>query len=263
MSNDADRQGKYISRHRHTETDHGIRGLRRRSRLHSDSEYSQTLTHSSEYDSDTHSTGVRTTTSASMDEDYQSHMNKFLCCCVSLQFLAILILLTLVSLLISESWFGATLPFSKKQTEYDANWREEPNPETPQTASLTYDKANTTIPSCSGNACEQNSNDGIIFSDDFDFLDFDKWKHVLTLSGGGNWEFQAYTNNRTNSFIKDGKLHIKPTFTNDLNPHVDDWVTTNGANLNIWGMFCLYHRCREQVHESIHDSYGLYMLHVI
>lgn len=31
----------------------------------------------------------------------------------------------------------------------------------------------------------------LIFSDEFDQLDFDKWQHELTMSGGGNWEFQV------------------------------------------------------------------------
>lgn len=29
----------------------------------------------------------------------------------------------------------------------------------------------------------------LIFEDDFNTLDFKKWKHDITLSGGGNWEF--------------------------------------------------------------------------
>jgi hypothetical protein len=55
----------------------------------------------------------------------------------------------------------------------------------------------------------------LIFSDDFETLDFRKWKHDLTMSGGGNWEFQLYHNNRTNSFVKDGMLYIHPTLTED------------------------------------------------
>ena len=31
----------------------------------------------------------------------------------------------------------------------------------------------------------------LIFEDNFDFLDFDKWEHEITMSGGGNWEFQV------------------------------------------------------------------------
>jgi hypothetical protein len=32
---------------------------------------------------------------------------------------------------------------------------------------------------------------------------------------GGNWEFQWYTNNRSNSFVEDGILYLKPTMTED------------------------------------------------
>ena len=39
----------------------------------------------------------------------------------------------------------------------------------------------------------------LIWEDNFDFLDFNKWQHELTMGGGGNWEFQIYRNNRTNS----------------------------------------------------------------
>ena len=55
----------------------------------------------------------------------------------------------------------------------------------------------------------------LVFSDEFDKFDLKKWKHDLTMSGGGNWEFQLYHNNRTNSFVKDGVLHIVPTLTED------------------------------------------------
>ena len=32
----------------------------------------------------------------------------------------------------------------------------------------------------------------LIFEDNFDFLDFDKWEHEITMAGGGNWEFQVF-----------------------------------------------------------------------
>jgi len=35
------------------------------------------------------------------------------------------------------------------------------------------------------------------------------------MSGGGNWEFEYYTNNRTNSFVTDGTLYIQPTLFSD------------------------------------------------
>lgn len=53
----------------------------------------------------------------------------------------------------------------------------------------------------------------LVFEDNFDFLDFSKWRHDLTLSGGGNWEFQVYDNNRSTTFVKDSILNIKPVLT--------------------------------------------------
>lgn len=32
----------------------------------------------------------------------------------------------------------------------------------------------------------------LVFFDDFDKLDFKKWRHDITLAGGGNHEFQIY-----------------------------------------------------------------------
>lgn len=72
----------------------------------------------------------------------------------------------------------------------------------------------------------------LIFEDEFDFLDFNKWKHEITLSGYGNWEFELYWNNRTTSFVKDGKLVIQPGLT-------ADWIGENnvraGYTMNLWG----------------------------
>ncbi|XP_055318855.1 beta-1,3-glucan-binding protein-like [Sitodiplosis mosellana] len=47
------------------------------------------------------------------------------------------------------------------------------------------------------------------------FVDFDRdlWKHEVTLGGGGNWEFQWYVDDPKNSFVKDGKLVLRPTLT--------------------------------------------------
>ncbi|XP_041976668.1 beta-1,3-glucan-binding protein-like [Aricia agestis] len=55
----------------------------------------------------------------------------------------------------------------------------------------------------------------LVFEDNFDEFDFDVWQHEITLSGGGNWEFQYYDNNRTNSYTHDGVLFIKPSLTAD------------------------------------------------
>jgi hypothetical protein len=56
----------------------------------------------------------------------------------------------------------------------------------------------------------------LIFSEDWsNGLDFSLWKHEITMGGGGNWEFEYYTNNRSNSFIENNTLIIKPTLTAD------------------------------------------------
>ncbi|KAK9891860.1 hypothetical protein WA026_017348 [Henosepilachna vigintioctopunctata] len=55
----------------------------------------------------------------------------------------------------------------------------------------------------------------LIFEDNFHTLDLNKWQHEQTLGGGGNWEFQWYTNNRTISFVEDGILNIKPRLLAD------------------------------------------------
>lgn len=55
----------------------------------------------------------------------------------------------------------------------------------------------------------------LIFEDNFNELDYKKWHHESTLGGGGNWEFQWYTNNRSNSYAENGILYLTPTLTAD------------------------------------------------
>lgn len=55
----------------------------------------------------------------------------------------------------------------------------------------------------------------LIFEDNFGFFDQTVWRHDITLSGGGNWEFQWYVNDRFNSYTTGGILHLRPTFTAD------------------------------------------------
>ena len=71
----------------------------------------------------------------------------------------------------------------------------------------------------------------IIFEDNFDKLDFNKWQHEITMGGGGNWEFEYYTNNRTNSFVEDGVLHLQPTFLEDT---IGENAFKTGT-LDLWG----------------------------
>lgn len=71
----------------------------------------------------------------------------------------------------------------------------------------------------------------LIWSDEFKILNHTTWEHEITMSGGGNWEFEYYTNNRTNSFVKDGVLHLQPSLS------VDTWGETafKTGDINLWG----------------------------
>lgn len=56
----------------------------------------------------------------------------------------------------------------------------------------------------------------LVFTEDWSKgIDFSLWKHEITMGGGGNWEFEYYINNRSNSFVDNGTLIIKPTLTAD------------------------------------------------
>jgi hypothetical protein len=55
----------------------------------------------------------------------------------------------------------------------------------------------------------------LIFEDNFDKFNMSRWEHELTMSGGGNWEFEWYVNNRSNSYVKNSVLYLKPTLTED------------------------------------------------
>jgi len=61
---------------------------------------------------------------------------------------------------------------------------------------------------------------------------FTNWKHEITLGGGGNWEFEAYLNNRTNSFVKNGTLYLKPTLMAD---QIGEANVKANAVFDIWG----------------------------
>jgi hypothetical protein len=72
----------------------------------------------------------------------------------------------------------------------------------------------------------------LVFEDNFtSSFNLSLWKHELTLSGEGNWEFEMYVNNRSVSFVQNGSLVIRPTLTNAT-------LSTAGlmnADVNIWG----------------------------
>ena len=75
------------------------------------------------------------------------------------------------------------------------------------------------------------STETLIFQDDFNTLNFDTWEHETTLSGGGNWEFEWYLNNRSNSYVKDGVLYLLPTLTADA---ITEEAMMYGE-MDIWG----------------------------
>ncbi|XP_059163563.1 beta-1,3-glucan-binding protein-like [Physella acuta] len=50
----------------------------------------------------------------------------------------------------------------------------------------------------------------VIFRDDFNSFDRSKWTHEVSMFGGYNGEFQVYTNDHKNVYIKDGHLYLMP-----------------------------------------------------
>ncbi|XP_055322082.1 beta-1,3-glucan-binding protein-like [Sitodiplosis mosellana] len=81
----------------------------------------------------------------------------------------------------------------------------------------TFIKPNNCKPSittANGFAAERDiCSGGLIFEENFDKLDKLVWRSDVTLGGGGNGEFQWYVDDTENAFVKNGKLHIKPTLT--------------------------------------------------
>lgn len=78
----------------------------------------------------------------------------------------------------------------------------------------------------------QARSESLVFQDDFNELNFKNWQHEITLGGGGNWEFQIYWNNRSNSWTDNGVLYLKPTFTAD---YIGEANLRNGYTFSVWG----------------------------
>ncbi|XP_071483403.1 beta-1,3-glucan-binding protein-like [Diadema antillarum] len=95
----------------------------------------------------------------------------------------------------------------------------------------------TTPVQCSAYPCDASCDmntapcDGLIFNEQFDDFNLDIWEHEITAGGGGNWEFEYYTNNRSNSYVRDGVLFLKPTLTED---NFGEGYLTWGT-LSLWG----------------------------
>ncbi|XP_071799731.1 beta-1,3-glucan-binding protein-like isoform X2 [Asterias amurensis] len=92
-------------------------------------------------------------------------------------------------------------------------------------------------PGCSSYPCDSSCDmsvmpcNGMLFEDTFGTLNMDVWEHEITAGGGGNWEFQYYTNNRSNSYVRDNTLFLKPTLTSDR--YGDAFITS--GTLDLWG----------------------------
>lgn len=73
----------------------------------------------------------------------------------------------------------------------------------------------------------------LVLEDDFNTFNLTLWQHEITLGGGGNWEFEYYSNNRSNSYVKGGALYIQPTLlADDIG---EENVKGNNYQLDIWG----------------------------
>jgi len=55
----------------------------------------------------------------------------------------------------------------------------------------------------------------IIWQDEFDFFDHNKWKNEININGGYNNEFQIYDDYGANAYVRDGVLYIVPTLSLD------------------------------------------------
>ena len=74
--------------------------------------------------------------------------------------------------------------------------------------------------------------ESLVLFDDFQTLNMSLWKHELTMSGEGNWEFEWYVNNRSVSRVVNGSLVIDPKYTASV---LGEAAVENGFDANIWG----------------------------
>jgi len=79
-----------------------------------------------------------------------------------------------------------------------------------------------------------------LFKDDFNSWDPSHYTQEVSAWGGGNGEFQVYTTEAANTFVRNGVLYLKPTFLVD-NPHfTNDQMYHGRMDLN-----SLYHACTQ------------------
>ncbi|XP_030836379.1 beta 1,3-glucanase isoform X1 [Strongylocentrotus purpuratus] len=126
----------------------------------------------------------------------------------------------------------ATNPPATESPVTNAPATESPNPGTGTTQSSGGGTSQCSMYPCDA-ACDMSTPpcNGLIFQEEFDSFNLDIWQHEMTAGGGGNWEFEYYTNNRSNSYVRDGKLFIKPTLTTDK---LGEGSLSSGT-LDLWG----------------------------
>ncbi|KAL9698639.1 hypothetical protein quinque_002080 [Culex quinquefasciatus] len=106
--------------------------------------------------------------------------------------------------------------------------KRDPQRDTPE--ELKCEKASVTT--ASGSLVDRKAfcSGDLIFEDNFDRLDLERWQHEHTLGGGGNWEFQYYLNNRQNSYIENGVLYLRPTLL--VEGDDDSFLTSGTLDIN-------------------------------
>ncbi|XP_064646243.1 beta-1,3-glucan-binding protein-like [Lineus longissimus] len=91
----------------------------------------------------------------------------------------------------------------------------------------------------------------LTFVETFDRLDTDIWTREISAWGGGNNEFQVYTDDKTNSYVQDNTLFIKPSIlVNNTNPKTglpfgEAFLRTGTMNLQ-----ALYAKCTNRKFEG-------------
>jgi len=84
----------------------------------------------------------------------------------------------------------------------------------------------------------------LIWQDEFDFFDGNKWDHEITAWGGGNQEFQVYTPDNDNTYVRDGILYLKPTLLKDnTNPQTGQPFGEEFLRSGTMNLYDLYGRC--------------------
>lgn len=125
-----------------------------------------------------------------------------------------------------QSAYKSFAPWSKLQNKFQKNRADYQQTGTKENAK--YDQQSSEIkPSANFN--------NLVFSDEFDELNFKKWRPEITAGGGGNWEFQFYNNDRRTSYVKDGNLHLSSRFSSEILGTTKEQLMSDGFSLDLWG----------------------------